>query len=735
MLNRRPKRSQVRRACDACRLYKTKCDNNSPCSNCTAKSRHCSNGDGSPALTLAQAQNKIRQLEQRVRELELEEDVRVLDDQIETFNTPVSIRSGSSPLTGSRAETSKDGNVTRQLLPWEGVVFRPSRSPHTCWFGPFSQFHFIHRLSVYVSSALQQTQSPDSLLFQSANSAELFDHDLDVKAIDENRTAASIKGSPTTGVYLSPMQEDYFLNIFWDTYQACWMPVLNENEFKKYYQSLWAKAGATRRPSALVDIMLALCIQSSISTLPSIDQKSIGEGDATIAGRQYYRRAQDLLAHEIDSPTFMTVQCHLLSAVYLCAGSFHNMVSSSVGHAVRAAYTLGLHTELPIQMSEAERQMRRRLWWGVYLMDTKIGLKLDHPFSVQSSGINPELPDDSFEAAAVGVSGSSLPPIDDHASWLTFNLLHIKLHMVFRNAHDTLYGVAAQVHSGNSIWDDSRTLEDYAEMLSPHLEHLREWLDDIPTALKTRRQGDGVAFSTDGSALNADLFAPVWLSRQRLVLEVAYHHQSINLYRLFISFKAVPALGSKAEQMATRCAAHAISLTMIAHHVLSTSSILDGWHELFQWQWSAALALVGYTLVFQMDNPALPIAPIAALDLAVKALSHFSDRLPPAASAAKIMSGLHMNIELVREKLRSVRQIGPDLSIGLTDDFNASAHDPNGLQDHFTWPNATKNEQWPGDFDISLMDVDFWNSLDMLWPDINFELPAETGPQPVSALS
>lgn len=345
----------------------------------------------------------------------------------------------------------------------------------------------------------------------------------------------------------------------------------------------------------------------------------------------------------------------------------------------------------------------------------------------------PELPDDSFEAAAVDISGSSLPPIGDDASWLSFNLLHIKLHIVFRNAHDTLHGVAAYVHSGNSIWEDSRTLEDYAEMLSPYLEHLREWLDSVPPALKTSRQNGGVAFSTDGSILNTDLFAPVWLSRQRLLLELAYHQQAINLYRLFISFKALPTLGSKAEQMATRCAAHAICLTMIAHHVLSTSSILDGWHELFQWQWSAALALVGYTLVFPMENPVLPLSPVAAIDLAVETMSRFADRLPPAASATNILSGLRMNIEFLREKLRASHQHGQELSITLTNDSDAFARAPDGLQQVLIWPSATDNGQWLEDLDTSLMDVDFWNPTDMLWPDIGFDLPVEALPPQIAA--
>ncbi|KAI2620449.1 hypothetical protein GGR54DRAFT_601138, partial [Hypoxylon sp. NC1633] len=37
----RPKRSQVRRACDWCKLMRIKCDNHRPCSNCHHARREC----------------------------------------------------------------------------------------------------------------------------------------------------------------------------------------------------------------------------------------------------------------------------------------------------------------------------------------------------------------------------------------------------------------------------------------------------------------------------------------------------------------------------------------------------------------------------------------------------------------------------------------------------------------------------------------------------------------------
>jgi hypothetical protein len=38
---------------------------------------------------------------------------------------------------------------------------------------------------------------------------------------------------------LSSTQEEYFLDLFWQTYHVVY-PVLNEAEFKDHYQSLWS---------------------------------------------------------------------------------------------------------------------------------------------------------------------------------------------------------------------------------------------------------------------------------------------------------------------------------------------------------------------------------------------------------------------------------------------------------------------------------------------------------------
>jgi hypothetical protein len=77
---------------------------------------------------------------------------------------------------------------------------------------------------------------------------------------------------------------------------------------------------------------------------------------------------------------------------------------------------------------------------------------------------------------------------------------------------------------GHSIWDDPQALESHAELLQLHARSLDQWVNELPRALKTSRQENSISFSTDGTKLDIEPFAPVWLQLQRLNLELMYHN-------------------------------------------------------------------------------------------------------------------------------------------------------------------------------------------------------------------
>ncbi|KAF7859685.1 hypothetical protein EAF04_008764 [Stromatinia cepivora] len=155
-------------------------------------------------------------------------------------------------------------------------------------------------------------------------------------------------------------------------------------------------------------------------------------------------------------------------------------------------------------------------------------------------------------------------------------------------AHVAFYDKDLDLRDGQTIWDDSQALEAAAELLRLHTKHLDEWVKGVPNALKTKRQNGGSPYSIDGSSLEIEQFAPLWLQRQRLLIELTYHNLCLNLYRPLISLVSAPSPSLSVEEIAVLCVSHAIAYTKITHQVLSSTSILDGWHEVFQWQWKYA---------------------------------------------------------------------------------------------------------------------------------------------------
>ena len=710
---RRQKRVQVARACDECRLRRRKCDNKVPCSNCTAKARTCSNSGAPKASTLTQASEEIEWLKQRVQQLEAELEQR----SNEGNNLPTPTGSSSSPpqvfSSARNFEIADSGDLKKY---WGGIQLRPARSSNDTWLGPSSLHSFIQRLSAFLSLNLRQTHSANKLFPISASDNKLLDRPAGPD-IDPVRRLVSTGKLSTAGVYLNPIQEEYFINFFWQTYHTSLFPILDETQFKKHYQSLWVSGGKERKPSALVDVIIAMCMQYGISALPSDTQGLLVEGkDALVAGRWHFWRGQTLLTYELESPSLSTLQCHLLCSVYLCGGSFHNMLDNSIGQAVRTAYALGLHLDPSPSMPEQDREMRRRLWWAVYLMDSKAGMKLGRPFMLRDTHVMPYLPSDSFEAARM--SGSAFAPIGDNSTWLSFNLHQTELYIKARAAYTSFYDQELHLRDGQAIWDHSHALQASAEVLFPHIQILQEWSDSLPEALKLKRQNNGNPLSTDGTRLLIEQFAPLWLQRQRVLLEHSYHHLSINLYRPLISFSSKPSPGSRAEEIAMRCASHAIMLSKITQQVLADTSILDGWHEAFHCQWNAAMTLIGFLMVY--PDASLTIEARNAIDLAVAVFDNFGAKFAVAANAAKIMRDLCTKVDFLakhnqsqRDSLNGLQTISMDGSIPQDLSFDSSPSST--LRDWSSYANE------PTAPDLSLfdmaVDVDFWNNLDALWPE------------------
>jgi hypothetical protein len=65
--------------------------------------------------------------------------------------------------------------------------------------------------------------------------------------------------------------------------------------------------------------------------------------------------------------------------MYLQNISNLNAAHSVVDLAARAAYTIGFHLEPPEDIPRHQQELRRVVWWGLYVLDTKLSIKLGRP--------------------------------------------------------------------------------------------------------------------------------------------------------------------------------------------------------------------------------------------------------------------------------------------------------------------------------------------------------------------
>ena len=465
-------------------------------------------------------------------------------------------------------------------------------------------------MKTYLKETLQQPDFDDT--FEPVTS--LFVNTASSSESDFPDQRSSIRGFMSTGEEMSRSQEEQFLNLFWQSYHIT-IPILNEKHFKEYYNSLWTKTfsplDAKRRPSALVDSILALCLQYSTSFLVA-DKTSANiedEDDVSLASRELYRRSQKLLSSEYEAPTISTLQCLIYSVQYLSNASLLNSARQILAVAIGIAHALGVQHEAIDNSSAAQSSLRGRIWWTLFLLDSKICLEIGRPYLIEASNMTRDLP--SGDPSEATDFGSSLSLAFADINWLAFHTQCIKLIVMVRTIHNSFYEKCSEVcfaHKVMNLDDNIDLMELCAGHLLQSMGGLQDWVRNVPSALKNPRKGTGEPFSTARSAIELDPYVPLWLQRQRLLLELSYHNLTMSLHRPFIRFPSSSvAMFQTSVDPSVSCLSHAIITTSILNQVLTEGDILNGWQQAYQFQWDAALSILGFGLA----HPVCPQSPSA----------------------------------------------------------------------------------------------------------------------------
>lgn len=126
-----------------------------------------------------------------------------------------------------------------------------------------------------------------------------------------------------------------------------------------------------------------------LNTVLALGAWSIGDENSTMDDVFYYRvkrLSQDSSVFEVGNLTL--VQALLLLSNYTQKRNKPNTGWNYLGLAIRMAMSLGLHKEFPDwKIGHLQREMRRRVWWGVYIFDSGASITFGRPVLLPESRI------------------------------------------------------------------------------------------------------------------------------------------------------------------------------------------------------------------------------------------------------------------------------------------------------------------------------------------------------------
>lgn len=432
-------------------------------------------------------------------------------------------------------------------------------------------------------------------------------------------------------VELSRTDESHLLNTGWPHVQSLW-PILEVGEFQAYYDALWTPGRKTRQPSALVDSLLAICMQV---TSTAVSNEASGGIDVRIAGQQLYNRTRQLLLQEEQAaPTLATVQTFIFSSIYLLYTDRIEPAYTTIDGAVRLAYGLDLHHDPPEGMDARQREVRRRVWWALYTLESCLTTSLGLPSLIVQGEVSCGWP-------TISPMGSSS---SNH-----FQVHWAKLLMSFqivRTVFDHQQTELLQENHETDIRNLPGLLESLAVFMMRPLKAIREGLNAVPSPLRIPRKDGtrGYSFLLKGATVSLDRTAPLWLQRQQFALEISYHSLSLAALRPFLYLQGGDSASMpRAHAHAVTGLKHAVTLTVICHQSLTESESLARCLPIFRCQWDSCL----YLLAFILANPKCTFAAEAqkAVDTALDTFTILVNILGLPRRVSEIMNDLRRRAE------------------------------------------------------------------------------------------
>jgi hypothetical protein len=451
---------------------------------------------------------------------------------------------------------------------------------------------------------------------------------------------------------LEPLTRDSrrkYLRIFWGSCQPL-LQVVSEAEVVE----LEANSPPTTLQDysvehALLDAIVALGIQHGhasdlIKRLVTYNHPPAAKNDELVdwPGFEQFHRCRERMRTNTEV-TLQALECHALMIVYLLRGYAFRDAYNMLGITVRKAYVAELQRPPPSHIPEHEKTSRMQLWWLIFSLDLQCSLQLSMPAACQKSLVKCPLP----TAEALERYVSPRARYRDDLTACTYSTVVVNLAVVVTD-------ISACVSTADLLddsSDDPAVLEHLASRLTRCLQTLVNWHVQLPAPLML----DWSFESSDSFDLTEDTTLPIWLQRQRIILELQYHNAYVLVLRPFVSLcfahftelsgetSIIETEQSHVQRHIASAVYHASAIIDIVFTLSSRYEILYGWPEVLQPLWNATMVIVTYVYANSLNPGALEAA--KNLTHAESIFQCFSATSAAAKSAGEVVHSLMQRLE------------------------------------------------------------------------------------------
>lgn len=162
------------------------------------------------------------------------------------------------------------------------------------------------------------------------------------------------------------------------------IPILHWPTFEQEYEAVYKAGSLHGVPPVWTSLFFSvLAVGVLFSTDPSIHRPQ--------KGKEYIETSKQLVDMWNDEFVIDHARAAILTSIFLAEMNLKSAAWTWLSAAVRISQDIGLHNETgPWPMIEGE--MRRRVWWGIYVWDRHMSLELGRPLLIEDADCDVSLP-------------------------------------------------------------------------------------------------------------------------------------------------------------------------------------------------------------------------------------------------------------------------------------------------------------------------------------------------------